>query len=71
MTACYKSDKIMDKQLISKLEKEIKFQQEQFNFLYGEHFKGDRYEDKIYDKMIEDVNKSKGKIEVLLELLGK
>lgn len=61
----------MDKELIKKLEKEIKYQQEQFDLLYGEHFIGERFEDSFYDEMIVKVNKSKGKIEVLLELLSK
>ena len=59
----------MDNAIIDKLNKEIKYIQEQFDLLYNEHFTSERFEDAFYQEMIEKVNKSKGKIEVLIELL--
>jgi hypothetical protein len=59
-----------NQQLVSKLEKEIKYQQKQFDLLYNEHFTSERFKDSFYEEMIANVNKSKGKIDVLLELLG-
>ena len=57
----------MDEKLVERLEKEIEFQQEQFRLLYDEHFRKERYEDLYYEEMIEEVNKSKGRVEILLE----
>ena len=62
--------KIMEQKLIEKLKAEIKYQQEQFDLLYDEHFSSERFEDSVYEEMIEKVNKSKGKIEIILQLLS-
>ena len=62
--------KIMNQKLIEKLKVEIKYQQEQFDLLYNEHFSSERFEDAVYEEMIERVNKSKGRIEIILELLS-
>jgi hypothetical protein len=62
--------KIMEHKLIEKLKAEIKYQQEQFDLLYDEHFSSERFEHSVYEEMIEKVNKSKGKIEVILQLLS-
>ena len=60
----------MEQKLIEKLKVEIKYQQEQFDLLYDEHFKSERFQDSVYEEMIEKVNKSKGKVEIILQLLS-
>tara|TARA_R110000824_G_scaffold350901_1_gene537826 strand:- start:28 stop:219 length:192 start_codon:yes stop_codon:yes gene_type:complete len=59
----------MNREIIEKLRKEIAYQNEQFDLLYNEHFSSERFMDSVYLDMIKNVNKSKGKIEVLMELL--
>lgn len=60
----------MNADIVKKLEKEIKWQYDQFDFLFEEHFIHERYERSFYTEMIAKINKSKGKIEILLELLN-
>ena len=38
----------MEQKLIEKLKVEIKYQQEQFDLLYDEHFSSERFADSVY-----------------------